>query len=60
MTDERRSQLWAQWNGYGYDAEWRSGLTEEESFLVLTWDWTRRTEEDRVARAYWEERRREA
>ena len=61
ITTERRSRLREQWETeYGYADEWRADLTEEERFLVATWDWTRRLEEDRVARAYWEERRREA
>lgn len=61
ITKERRSQLREQWETeYGYADEWRADLTEEERFLVATWDWTRRLEEDRVARAYWQERRREA
>ena len=54
-------RLREQWETeYGYADEWRADLTEEERFLVATWDWTRRLEEDRVARAYWQERRREA
>ena len=61
ITKERRSRLREQWETeYGYADEWRADLTEEERFLVATWDWTRRLEEDRVARAYWDERRREA
>ena len=61
ITDKRRDQLWYLWNSEIRLAdEWRADLTEEERFLVATWDWTRRLEEDRVARAYWQERRREA
>lgn len=61
ITKERRSRLREQWETeYGYADEWRADLTEEERFLVATWDWTRRLEEDRVARAYWQGRRREA
>lgn len=48
ITKERRSRLREQWE------------TEEEQYMVEVWDWTRRTEEDRVTRAYWDERRREA
>ena len=61
ITDKRRDQLWYLWNSeIHFGDEWRAGLTEEERFLVATWDWTRRLEEDRVTRAYWQERRREA
>ena len=61
ITKERRSRLREQWETeYGYADEWRSQLTEEEQYMVEGWDWTRRTEEDRVTRAYWDERRREA
>lgn len=61
ITKERRSRLREQWETeYGCADEWRSQLTEEEQYMVEVWDWTRRTEEDRVTRAYWDERRREA
>ena len=61
MTDKRRDQLWSLWNSeIRFGDEWRADLTEEERFLVAVWDLMRRTEEDRVTRAYWEERRREA
>ncbi len=61
ITKERRDELRLAWETeYGYADEWRADLTEEERFLLATWDWTRRLEEDRVARAYWQERRREA
>ena len=58
ITKERRSQLREQWETEsGYADEWRAQLTEEEAAMV---SWARRTEEDRVTRAYWDERRREA
>ena len=61
ITKERRSRLREQWEiEDGYADEWRAELTEEEQYMVEVWDWTRRTEEDRVTRAYWDERRREA
>ena len=61
ITDKRRDQLWYLWNSeIRFGDEWRAELTEEEQYMVEVWDWTRRTEEDRVTRAYWDERRREA
>ena len=61
ITKERRSQLREQRETeHGCADQWRAQLTEEEQYMVEVWDWTRRTEEDRVTRAYWDERRREA
>ena len=61
ISKERRAHLRACWESeIRIGDEWRTGLTDEEADMVALWDRIRQDDLDRVTRAYWQERRREA